>query len=191
MKSLAAVLKPPAAALNFPAAALKFFAAALKSFAATLKSLAATLLGVVLALMLAAGPALAVPPDEILKDPALEARARALSAELRCMVCQNQSIDDSDAPLAKDLRLLVRERLAAGETDGEVKAFLVARYGDFVLLRPPLEWRTALLWSAPFLVLLAGAVGALVALRRRRARPAAPAPLSAAEREALDRIMRG
>jgi cytochrome c-type biogenesis protein CcmH len=156
-----------------------------------MKPLAAGLTGVVLALMLAAGPALAVQPDEILKDPALEARARALSAELRCMVCQNQSIDDSDAPLARDLRLLVRERLAAGETDGAVKSFLVARYGDFVLLRPPLEWRTALLWSAPFLVLLAGAAGAVLALRRRRARSTGPAPLSAAEREALDRIMRG
>jgi cytochrome c-type biogenesis protein CcmH len=144
-----------------------------------------------LALMLAATPALGVQPDEILKDPALEARARSLSAELRCMVCQNQSIDDSDAPLARDLRLLVRERLAAGETDAEVKAFLVARYGDFVLLRPPLDWRTAFLWSAPFLVLVVGVAATMVALRRRRARPAAPAPLSAAEEQALDRIMRG
>jgi cytochrome c-type biogenesis protein CcmH len=157
----------------------------------TMKLLAAGLRGGLLALMLAATPALGVQPDEVLKDPALEARARSLSAELRCMVCQNQSIDDSDAPLARDLRVLVRERLAAGETDAEVKAFLVARYGDFVLLRPPLDWRTALLWSAPFLVLIAGIAGAMVALRRRRARPAAPAPLSAAEEQALDRIMRG
>src|SRR5215212_9326061 len=100
-----------------------------------MRILATGLRGALLALMLAATPALGVQPDEILKDPALEARARSLSAELRCMVCQNQSIDDSDAPLARDLRILVRERLAAGETDAEVKAFLVARFGDFVLLR--------------------------------------------------------
>jgi cytochrome c-type biogenesis protein CcmH len=156
-----------------------------------MRILATGLRGALLALMLAATPALGVQPDEILKDPALEARARSLSAELRCMVCQNQSIDDSDAPLARDLRILVRERLAAGETDAEVKAFLVARFGYFVLLRPPLDLRTALLWSAPFLVLLVGAAGAMVALRRRRAGPAAPAPLSADEERALDRIMRG
>ena len=148
-------------------------------------------LAVLLLAAFAAPAGYAVQPDEIMADPAKEARARDLSRELRCMVCQNQSIDDSDAPLARDLRILVRERLAAGETDAEVKAFLVARYGDFVLLRPPLDWRTALLWSAPFLVLLVGAAGAMVALRRRRARPAAPAPLSAAEEQALDRIMRG
>jgi cytochrome c-type biogenesis protein CcmH len=145
----------------------------------------------VVAMMAGCPAAYAVQPDEIMSDPVKESRARDLSRELRCMVCQNQSIDDSDAPLARDLRILVRERLAAGETDAEVKAFLVARYGDFVLLRPPLDWRTALLWSAPFLVLLVGAAGAMVALRRRRARPAAPAPLSAAEEQALDRIMRG
>ena len=151
----------------------------------------ARILALAMALTLVAAPALAVQPDEVLKDPALEARARMLSAELRCMVCQNQSIDDSDAPLAKDLRILVRERLAAGETDAEVKAFLVARYGDFVLLRPPLEWRTAILWSAPFLVLLAGVATAILALRRRRKRPVGPTPLSAAEKQALDDILRG
>src|SRR6188474_3255302 len=100
-----------------------------------------------LALWLSA-PALAVQPDEILKDPALEARARALSQELRCMVCQNQSIDDSDAPLTKDLRVLVRERLSAGDSDRQVIDFMVARYGEFVLLRPRLNAHTVLLWTA-------------------------------------------
>src|SRR5258708_26515028 len=95
------------------------------------------------------GSALAVQPDEILPDPKLEGRARALSHELRCMVCQNQSIDDSDAPLARDLRILVRERLKAGDSDTQVLDFLVARYGEFVLLRPRFEWRTALLWLPP------------------------------------------
>ena len=94
-------------------------------------------------------PALAVQPDEILSDAVLEARARVLSKELRCMVCQNQSIDDSDAPLARDLRILVRDRLKAGDSDTQVLDFLVARYGEFVLLRPRFEWHTALLWLAP------------------------------------------
>ena len=117
--------------------------------------------------MLGAFPAHAVQPDEILADPALETRARDLSRELRCMVCQNQSIDDSDAPLARDLRLLVRERLKAGDTDTQILDFLVARYGDFVLLKPRLTAHTALLWLLPFLILIAGA-GALLALRRRQ-----------------------
>src|SRR5690606_12873648 len=99
-------------------------------------------------------PAHAVQPDEVLDDPALEARARALSAHLRCLVCQNQSIDDSDAPLAKDLRLLVRERLVAGDSDTEVTNFLVARYGEFVLLKPPFAKHTLLLWLTPLLLLL-------------------------------------
>src|SRR5258708_2165283 len=94
-------------------------------------------------------PAVALGPDEVLSDPALEARARSLSKELRCMVCQNQSIDDSDAPLARDLRILVRERLQAGESDQQVINFLVARYGEFVLLRPRFSWPTPLLWPAP------------------------------------------
>jgi cytochrome c-type biogenesis protein CcmH len=114
-------------------------------------------------------PALAVQPDEIMADPALEARARGLSKELRCMVCQNQSIDDSDAPLARDLRLLVRERLKDGDSDQQVLDFLVARYGDFVLLKPPFNWHTALLWLGPPAVLLTGAL-VLVMLARRRAR---------------------
>src|SRR3954470_16615115 len=105
-----------------------------------------------------AAPAFAVHPDEILKDPVLEARARTLSQELRCMVCQNQSIDDSDAPLARDLRVLVRERLTAGDSDGQVIDFLVARYGEFVLLKPRVSAHTLLLWLAPFAVLVIAAI---------------------------------
>jgi cytochrome c-type biogenesis protein CcmH len=126
-----------------------------------------------LAMMLAlssAQRALAVQPDEILPDPALEARARVLSKELRCMVCQNQSIDDSDAPLARDLRLLVRERLKGGESDQQVLDFLVARYGNFVLLKPPFNWHTALLWLGPPTVLAGGALVLLLFARRRNRR---------------------
>jgi len=114
-------------------------------------------------------PAIAVEPDEVLSDAALEARARVLSKELRCMVCQNQSIDDSQAPLARDLRVLVRERLQAGESDQQVISFLVARYGEFVLLRPRLSWHTALLWFGPAAALLMGACGLFVLARRGRA----------------------
>jgi cytochrome c-type biogenesis protein CcmH len=135
----------------------------------------------------AAIQALAVQPDEILADPALEARARALSAELRCMVCQNQSIDDSDAELARDLRVLVRERLAAGDTDDAVLDYVVSRYGEFVLLKPRFSLRNALLWAAPVLVLLAGLAAVIRTLRPRRA--VAPAPLSPQETEALSRIL--
>src|SRR6266496_5857524 len=110
--------------------------------------------------------AIAVEPNEVLTDPALEARARALSKELRCMVCQNQSIDDSEAPLARDLRILVREHLQAGESDRQVIDFLVARYGEFVLLKPPLTWHTALLWLAPSGVLMLGMVTLIMARRR-------------------------
>ena len=120
-----------------------------------------------LALCLFGGPALAVQPDEMLKDPALEARARTLSRELRCMVCQNQSIDDSEAPLAKDLRVLVRERLTAGDSDNQVIEFLVARYGEFVLLKPRFSEHTLLLWLAPFAVLAIGAIGFIAAGRRK------------------------
>ncbi len=128
-------------------------------------------------------PAAAVQPDEVLSDPALEARARALSLQLRCMVCQNQSIDDSDAPLARDLRILVRERLKAGDTDSQIREFLVARYGQFVLLQPEKNYRTALLWLAPLLVLLAGG---LVLLRFfGRPRTQTVKPLTAAERKRL------
>jgi cytochrome c-type biogenesis protein CcmH len=112
--------------------------------------------------------AFAVQPDEVMKDPTQEARARNLSRELRCMVCQNQSIDDSDAPLARDLRLLVRERIAAGNTDDQVIDFLVARYGEFVLLKPRVQSRTLLLWLVPPLVLAGGGLALWLHHRRRR-----------------------
>ena len=112
--------------------------------------------------------ALAVEPDEILKDPKLEARARVLSEELRCMVCQNQSIDDSAAPLARDLRLLVRERLTKGDSDGQVLNYLVARYGEFVLLKPRFELQNLLLWGLPPFALMAGVIALFVTARRRR-----------------------
>lgn len=121
------------------------------------------------ALLLPTDGARAVQPDEILKNPVLESRARDLSRQLRCMVCQNQSIDDSDAPLARDLRLLVRERLTAGDSDAQVLDFLVARYGQFVLLSPRFSASTVLLWAAPFIVLLVGGLLAFIALRGRRA----------------------
>lgn len=111
--------------------------------------------------------AVAVQPDEILADPAKEARARVLSKQLRCMVCQNQSIDDSDAPLARDLRILVRERLQAGDSDKQVLDFLVQRYGEFVLLRPRLHWSTALLWFAAPTLLIGGGIVLLLMVRRR------------------------
>lgn len=138
----------------------------------------------VLTLLLALTPAaLAVQPDEMLQDPVLEARARTLSAELRCMVCQNQSIDESDAPLARDLRLLVRERLKAGDNDEKVLNFLVSRYGEFVLLRPRFAWHNAILWAAPVLVLLVGIVVIVFAARRRP--PSAPPPLAKEEERRL------
>ena len=114
--------------------------------------------------------AFAVQPDEVLADAALEARARVLSKELRCMVCQNQSIDDSDAPLARDLRILVRERLQAGDSDQRVVDFLVARYGEFVLLKPRFSLHTALLWLGPAAILLIGAVGLFMVARRYQTR---------------------
>ena len=138
--------------------------------------------------MLASVPAHAVQPDEVLRDPALERRARGLSAGLRCLVCQNQSIDESDAPLAKDLRVLVRERVQSGDSDSQVQDFIVQRYGEFVLLKPTLGLHTAVLWLSPALVLGAGAAGLFLALRRRRKHPAAP--LSPEERAALDAILK-
>ena len=122
------------------------------------------------ALVLFASPVSAVLPGEQLADPRLEARARAISQELRCVVCQNQTIDDSDATLAHDLRLIVRERLRAGDTDEQVKAYVVRRYGPYVLLKPPLEPATVLLWFGPLVVLIAGAAGSWIYLRRRRDR---------------------
>ena len=119
--------------------------------------------------------AMAVEPDEVLSDATLEARARALSKELRCMVCQNQSIDDSEAPLARDLRILVRERLQAGDSDRQVIDFLVARYGEFVLLRPRFSWHTAVLWLGPAAMLLIGGCVMLVLARRYRVKSAAVA----------------
>jgi cytochrome c-type biogenesis protein CcmH len=124
----------------------------------------------VFAAILLAGPAFAVLPSEQLADPGLEARARAISQQLRCVVCQNQTIDDSDATLAHDLRMIVRERLRAGDSDEQVKSYIVGRYGAYVLLKPPLEPATFLLWFGPLLVLLAGAAGAVIYLRRRRDR---------------------
>ena len=124
-----------------------------------------------LVLMLAAAPAFAVNPDEVLSDPALEARARALSAKLRCMFCQNQSIDDSNADLARDLRLLVRERITGGDTDKQVLTYIVSRYGEFVLLKPPFSVRTLLLWGAPVLLILAGGVSLIVFARKRAGKP--------------------
>jgi cytochrome c-type biogenesis protein CcmH len=147
---------------------------------------------IVLAAMLglAAASALAVEPSERLADPALEARARALSSELRCLVCQNQSIDDSGADLAHDLRVLLRERISAGDTDAQVLQFMVRRYGDFILLKPPVQPDTYLLWFGPFAVLALGAAGAAIYLRRSRRRPdQAPAPLSAEERRKLDKLL--
>lgn len=144
------------------------------------------LLMVVLLTLLAPLQVLAVQPDEVLADPALEARARALSKELRCMVCQNQSIDDSDASLARDLRILVRERLRAGDNDQQVLAFLTARYGDFVLLNPRFSPRTALLWLTPLGVLLIGALTLALAARRQRGSETA---LSVAEETRLAEIL--
>jgi cytochrome c-type biogenesis protein CcmH len=139
----------------------------------------------VLLSLLPPAPLHAVQPDEVLSDPALEARARTLSKELRCMVCQNQSIDDSDAPLARDLRVLVRERLSAGDSNRQVLDFLVARYGEFVLLRPRLSWHTAMLWGLPPAILLLGIVAlALVVRRRSTARAAGEAAHLSGEEEA-------
>ena len=136
-----------------------------------------------------AWPAWAVQPDEVLADPALEARARAISEGLRCLVCQNQSIDDSDAPLAKDLRVVVRERLKAGDSDQEIKDFVVARYGEFVLLKPRLSARTALLWFATPVLFAAGLILIWLAHRRRMAAVQGVTPLSASEKRKLKRLL--
>jgi cytochrome c-type biogenesis protein CcmH len=135
-----------------------------------------------------AGAALAVKPDEMLADPTLEARARALSEGLRCMVCQNQSIDESDADLARDLRILVRQRLVAGDSDRQVMDYVVSRYGEFVLLKPRFDLRNALLWGTPVILLLAG--GLFIALNARSRRTLATKSLSADEQAALDAILR-
>jgi cytochrome c-type biogenesis protein CcmH len=137
-------------------------------------------------------PVHAVQPDEMLADPKLEARARALSEELRCMVCQNESIDASEAPLAHDLRVLVRQRIVAGDSDSQILDFLVARYGEFVLLKPRLSWHTAMLWGLPPGLLLVGIIVLAVAAQRRSRAPVGPAAsLSAAEQARVTEILRG
>ncbi len=147
-----------------------------------------------LALLLFAAPALQVPafavtPQERLTDPAQEARAREVSAGLRCLVCQNQSIDDSEAPLAKDLRTLVRDRIRAGDSNQQVLDFVVARYGEYVLLKPPFGWHTALLWAGPFLVFAGGVAGLLMLARRRREAAMAGEGLSGEERAEIEKIL--
>ena len=140
--------------------------------------------------LLSPTPLLAVQPDEMLSNPVQEARARALSRELRCMVCQNESIDDSEAPLAHDLRVLVRERIKAGDSDAQIIDFLVARYGEFVLLKPRLSWHTALLWGLPPVLLLVVGALALVSLTRRsRALGGEDAKLSNVEEKQLANIL--
>jgi cytochrome c-type biogenesis protein CcmH len=151
-------------------------------------SLAVLVLSLALCL-LAASPAAAVEPGEMLDEPALEARARNLSLGLRCLVCQNQSIDDSDAPLAKDLRVLVRERLKAGDSDAEIIDFVVARYGEFVLLKPRIAPHTWILWFATPVVLLLALGLIVLTYRRRRAAAREPKPLSAEEQRHLKRLL--
>lgn len=138
---------------------------------------------------LAASPAFAVNPDEMLADPKLEARARVISEELRCLVCQNQSIDDSNADLAKDLRVLVRDRLKAGDSNDETIKYLVDRYGEFVLLRPRFTAHNLLLWLGPPVILAFGIAGVFFALRRRKAIPADMAPLTAEEKARLEELL--
>jgi cytochrome c-type biogenesis protein CcmH len=143
----------------------------------------------ILLLAMLSMPALAVEPNERLADPVLEARARALSEELRCLVCQNESIDQSAAPLAHDLRVLLRERIQAGDSDAQAVKFLTDRYGDFVLLKPPVEPATYVLWFGPAVLLVVAAGGGLVYLRHRKTVPAA-APLNPAETKHLERLLR-
>ena len=159
----------------------------------------AWLVAVLFAVIAALGPATdggpaqaATSPDEVLEDPALEARARSLAKELRCLVCQNQSIDDSDAGLARDLRQIVRERLLAGDTDAEIIDFVTARYGDFVLLRPPVKLSTLILWYGPPVIFVIAVIAIIFYLRRRRHDDddrEAPSPLSAEDQEKLDRLL--
>lgn len=139
--------------------------------------------------LISAQPAWAVNPDEVLADPALEKRARVISAELRCMVCQNESIDDSNAELASDLRILVRERLTAGDSDPQVLDFVVARYGEFVLLKPRLTAKTILLWSFPVIVLLIGGGVLLLSARRKPVEAMFDEPLSEAEKKRVKELL--
>jgi cytochrome c-type biogenesis protein CcmH len=159
----------------------------LDSFSARCSNLGSLVLGALVAVTinLVTLPVKAVQPDEVLQDPALEARARHISEGLRCLVCQNQSIDDSEAPLAKDLRVLVRERLTAGDTDQQIEDFVVARYGEFVLLKPRFTPHTLLLWFATPAVLLVALLIVVLAYRRRSAAASPPAGLSEAEERKL------
>ena len=145
---------------------------------------------VLVSVCLLVGNAFALQPNEVLKDPALEARARALSKDIRCLVCQNQSIDDSNADLARDLRVLVRERLQKGDSDPEILDFLVKRYGDFVLLKPPVKVSTYLLWYGPIGILILGVIGLIVFFRNRRVVPArTTAGLSADEEKRIAALL--
>lgn len=155
-----------------------------------MKTLIRTLGLVFLAMIFGAGAALAVLPDEMLDDPALELRARAISQNLRCLVCQNQSIDDSDADLARDLRVIVRQRLVAGDSDDQVLAYVVDRYGDYVLLDPPLKWTTYGLWYGPPAILVIAGGALLMAARRRRGR-AEKAGLTEDEEKRLSALLNG
>lgn len=161
----------------------------------TLRHVVVRFCAVVLTLALTSlyAPCNAVTPDEVLRDPALEARARVLSQELRCVVCQNQSIDDSNAPLAHDLRVLLRDRLTAGDSDREAIDFLVARYGNFILLKPPMQLNTALLWLGPLLVLVLSALGFGRYVEQSSGTiktSDSAAPLTDQERERIDAILR-
>lgn len=156
------------------------------------RSLKALFCVLLLLFTLPALPALAVEPSEILPDPALESRAREIGRALRCVVCQNQSIDDSSAEVAHDMRRAVRERLVAGDSDGDVFTYMVARYGDYVLLKPPFKAGTLVLWlGAPLLLLVAGGALLLAARRRRHTPIVAPKPLDAEERRRLDALLKG
>lgn len=146
--------------------------------------------GICLALLLAGGSAVAVEPGEQLKNPALEARARAIGAELRCLVCQNETIDESGAGLAHDIRIMLRQHLTAGDTDEQAIKAIVDRYGDFVLLDPPVKPATYVLWFGPLAILLAGLLGAAVWLKRRPRTTEATMPLTADERRRLDSMLR-
>ena len=163
----------------------------LDSFTARRSNLGSLVLGALLAVTidLVTLPVKAVQPDEVLQNPALEARARHISEGLRCLVCQNQSIDDSEAPLAKDLRVLVRERLTAGDTDQQIEDFVVARYGEFVLLKPRFTAHTLLLWFATPAVLLVALLIVVLAYRRRAAAVSPPSGLSAAEERKLKSLL--
>lgn len=140
-------------------------------------------------LLVLAGPAFAVDPAEMLQNPKLEARAEKLGAGLRCMVCQSESIEESNADLARDIRVIVRQRILAGESDEQIRKYLVSRYGDYVLLDPPFKLRTLVLWLGPFALLLAAAAAGFTVLRRRAAAPPPP-PLTPEEQRRLDALLR-